>query len=620
MTESTPPIGSGASRASRDGEAVLAAALLGALDLGADLEALERLLLDYAIHPGGLGARDAVLLAWNPAAGTFRGRAAARTPSGDLGAMLDLTAVRPPDPDQQARDARWSLRRFAPDTLEPPAREAWASGGVAAAPAEGDDRLFAPGEMLHAATLRRGNEPCALLILAGAGHAPDVSAALERMAALASTALGAWMRTAAERRRARAAAALAEMTRASVSAMNVAEAFHLAARLASRTLTARGAAVWRGSGETLRLEVTHGPAGQRDRIARALSVHAESVWKSGVPRLIEPDGRHRTAPDDVHAVALVPLTAYGRIGGVIAAWDRAAAHPADPAAFDAADMEFLCTLGDVLALVLDQAGRFDALRASEHERSELRERVRHEERMAAVGELAARAAQEVRNPIASVAAFARRAHREMREDDPLREYVEIVMLEIERIGRIIGDQAALSDPGAPRLRIENLNGVVQRALQAEGEALVRRRIRLMKKLGADLPPLLLDPARMERVVGNIVARALDATPVGSRLRVETRRSGSHAVLEVSHDGRHDPGEMMEELFAPFAPGRERAGVGLGVARQIIREHGGEVRVRSDAEWSTVMTLTLPIAGNDDRRAPGDRRRLRNDRRRARETA
>jgi signal transduction histidine kinase len=343
------------------------------------------------------------------------------------------------------------------------------------------------------------------------------------------------------------------------------------------------------------------------------------VVRTSAPRVTEPDARAATDAD-LQAVALVPLTSYGRTGGVIGVWDRTALHPADPAGFDAADMEFLHSLGDLLALVLDQAGRFDALRASEHERTELRARVRHEERMAAVGEMASRAAQEVRNPIASVAAFARRAHNEMREDDPLREYVEIVMLEIERIGRIIGDQAALSDPVAPRLRVENLNAVVQRALQGEGEALVRRRIRLMKKLSSDLPPLLLDPERIERVVSNIVARALDVTPLGSRMRVETRRAGGYAVLEVSHDGHHDVGQMMEELFAPFAPGRESAGVGLGVARQIIHEHGGEVRVRSDAEWSTVLSLTLPILENDDRRRPGERRRPRGDRRRARETA
>jgi signal transduction histidine kinase len=333
------------------------------------------------------------------------------------------------------------------------------------------------------------------------------------------------------------------------------------------------------------------------------------------PRLIEP--AEDAAGVAGEAAAVVPLVAYGRCVGALAVWERVALHPAEPRGFEAADVQFIHTLADLLAMVFDQAGRFDALRAAEREREELRARVRREERLAAAGELATRAAREVRNPIASVAAFARRAHREMSEDDPLREYLEIVMHEVDRIDRITREQLALGETAVPRLRVENLNGVVGRVLQRCGEALVRRRIRLLKKLAADLPELLLDPQRIERVIENVVGQAVDAAPLGGRVRVETRRVGAFVVLETAHDGHLDPGALMEELFVPFAPNREAGGLGLGVARQIIHEHGGEIRVRSDVEWSTVLTLTLPVPDNNDRRRPGgDRRRPRRDRRQA----
>jgi signal transduction histidine kinase len=600
---------------------VFGAALLRALDLGLDGAPLERALLAYATHSEGLGFHDAALLVWNPDTRVFHGRAAARAEHGeDLATRLD--AAKPPhhDPDRQERDARWAMRRFTPETLETVARAAWTEGRVVTGVADGAGRLWGAGEPLQAVVLRRGNTPHGLLILAGARADADAAhGALDRAAAMTSAALGIEARGRSERRRETRAAALAEMARASVSAMNVAEALHLAARLAVRAAGARGSAVWRAHGETLRLEVTHGPAGQRERFARALAPEAEAAALTASPRVIEPAAEAR-GPDTPTVAGIVPVVAFGRTLGALAVWDRALTAPAESAAFGAADMEFLHTLADGLAMVLDQAARFDALRAAERERSELRARVRREERLAAVGEVAARAAEEVRNPIASVAAFARRAHREMKPDDPLREYVEIVLQEIERIDHIMGEQTALSDPGAPRLKVENVNGIVQRALQKAGEPLVRRRIRLIKKLGADLPALLLDPARIERVVENIVARALDAAPLGGRMRIETRRAGGYVVLEASHDGPHDAGALMEELFAPFAPGRESAGLTLGVARQIIREHGGEVRVRSDAEWSTVLTLTLPILENDDRRRGGERRLPRADRRVARETA
>jgi two-component system sensor histidine kinase TctE len=112
-------------------------------------------------------------------------------------------------------------------------------------------------------------------------------------------------------------------------------------------------------------------------------------------------------------------------------------------------------------------------------------------------------------------------------------------------------------------------------------------------------------------------------PIGGRVKVESRTVRDHAVVEISFDARRDPGALLEQLFVPFAPGAvsAHAGLGLAVADQIVREHGGEIRVRSDADWGASVMLTLPIRSNGDRRSAGpDRRQNRHDRRqRAAET-
>jgi signal transduction histidine kinase len=608
-----------ASDALLSGATPLDSALMRANDLGLDLEPIERALLDYVTHPEGLACAEAYLLVWNGAAEAFRGwgwsGAGTRL---TLEETLDVARPARPDPDRQEHVACLRRRTFDLESLDSVLRDAWASARAVTGRADRELNLWPASEWVWAVPLRGGSGPFGLLVVAGAPEHPDEArlALFERAATLVSAALSVQQRTHSERRRAQRAVALAEMVRASVSAMNVAEALHLATRLATRVTGARGSAAWRVHGDALRLEVTHGAAGQRERAARELMPRAHEAAFSMAPRMIEPG---RADIDDVvgaiESAGLVPLVAYGRPLGALAAWERTTFHPAEPRGFEAADMEFLHTLGDMLAMVLDQAARFDALRAAEREREELRARVRREERLAAAGELASRAAREVRNPIASVAAFARRAHREMREDDPLREYLEIVLQEIDRIDRITGEQLALSEARPPRLAVENLNAIVARVLQRSGEPLIRRRIRLLKRLATDLPPLLLDPERIERVVENIVAQALDAAPPGGRVRIETREAGGFVVLEAAHDGTQDHGALMEQLFTPFAPSRDSGGVGLGVARQIIREHGGEIRVRADAEWSSMLTLTLPVLDNDDRRRPGgDRREPRRDRR------
>jgi signal transduction histidine kinase len=170
------------------------------------------------------------------------------------------------------------------------------------------------------------------------------------------------------------------------------------------------------------------------------------------------------------------------------------------------------------------------------------------------------------------------------------------------------------DPAA--FKVQNLNTLVQEALERTGQTLVRRRIRLMKKLSSEIPSLLLDGLRVHHVLGNLLDNALESVAVGGRIRVETRKVGQHIVVEVAHDGPRGPGEALDQMFAPFAAGRPGTpAVGLGVAQQIVREHGGEVRVRSEGEWGTVVAFTVPVAGNQDRRvAMHDRRHTKNDRR------
>src|SRR6185503_12949052 len=190
------------------------------------------------------------------------------------------------------------------------------------------------------------------------------------------------------------------------------------------------------------------------------------------------------------------LVAYGTTRGAIAVYDRVSVHPSEPVAFDAIDSGFVATLADQLALAIDQARRSEATRKVEQRCEELQRQLARRERLAALGEMAAQVAHEVRNPLASIGAFARRAHRQLAEDDPGREYLEIVIRESERLERMVGEQLQYATLQRPRLKLESMNSVVQEALQAAGERMVRRRVRLLKKLSPDLPPLLLDSERI----------------------------------------------------------------------------------------------------------------------------
>ena len=572
--------------------------------------ALSQALIAIAQQADGPVFDRAHVLDWDESRDELRGWESALEPSRAEGA-LSATAPR--------------AIAFGAERLSGAAAEAWQGGRSAIGSAGPSETPWRGAAEIGALVLGTSERRAGLLIGEWRTPAGDEARALrfERFAREGAALMRAVERAGLERRRARHAGAVAELARASVSALNLAEALHLVARLAAEATGSRGSAVWRAMPDgTLRLEVTFGIAGERERLARGLHSLALSCVTRGAAmvrdRATEESLIEAEVAAQIRNVAILPVRAYGRELGAIGLYDRSPRGALEPVRYDEVELTALATLGDALALLLDQAGRFDEVRRLELQGRELQARIAREERLATLGELAGRVASEARNPLASIGAFARRVHRELPESTPHREYLEIVIRETERLERLVGSPLE-SLPGEPlRLEVQNLNDVVQDALRVSGEALVRRRMRLVKKLAPDLPPLLLDAERVKLAITNVLAQALETAPVGGRMRVESRRAGGFAIVELAHDGPRDPGDILEQVFVPFASRADGGGatLGLAMAQQVIHAHGGEIRARAEAEWTSVVSLTLPIQANEDRRRPrGDRRQARPDRRR-----
>ena len=619
----------------------LSAAVLSA----GDEPSVLRRLAPLAALPEGLGFGRAFLLLADAERAVLAGRAATgpsdevearRMPPGgdDLEDLLDsLTddALESAAPELTAR-----VRGLALPLTEgiDPVVDLFLEGGAARFDREtcGAWRNALGVDGFLAATVVAFGRPVALLVADhGFGRTPLGDAELEQLDGLTRVAGLAIERARLESERTERAAQLAtleELAKSAIAPSSLRSELALVVRAGAQALSCRGAVLWRvapvqkGNGQAgLVLETVHVSDERVDplRRAEALEPLARAAVRHKAARAIADAASDAhldpAAVRGVGAVYVSPLLMPSGPIGVIAFFGPAPRALSEPTAFDREDARVAEAMVAQAAAVLAQAQLSDRVREAESRLAELAKHVASNERLAALGAIAARAAEEAQHPLASIGGFARRVHRGLAADDPNREYVEIILRESDRLERLLAEHRQFASLSRPRLALESVNQILTGALTGLSDGMVKRRVRLLKKLAPDVPQLLLDAEKIRQVVKNMLEHALESVPQGGRIKVETRKSQGYVVVEIASDAPPLSGDMLEQLFVPFATSRKGGDpVGLALAQQVVQSHGGEIRVRAEGDWGVIFSFTLPVVENADRRARQDRRGVKMDRR------
>lgn len=394
------------------------------------------------------------------------------------------------------------------------------------------------------------------------------------------------------------------------------------ARVAAQAVGASHAAFWvkEPRGRALRLECVHGPEDTPENTAVAgelLPLAEACAYRRESPLLDRAsfDPRMGSAGRQAGPVAGSPLVILDRSRGALLVFGRAANPSQDAASFTREEHEVVSLYAGLAALLVERAELAIRVQEAEQRVEDLRSQALRTEGLAQLGDVSVRLAREMTNPLASINGFARRVHRALEEGEPNREYLEIVIREGERLERMVAEHLQFASLSKFRLGLASVNHIVQESLQRLSSDVARKRVRLLKKFSPEIPAMLLDADKMGQAVGNVLANAIEGVPQGGCVKVETRVERGHVVVETAHDGPAVAGELLDQLFVPFATGgRAGPGLGLAVAQRIVRDHGGEIGVRREGDWGQVMSLHLPVIGNEDRRHGRDRRRWSGDRR------
>jgi two-component system, NtrC family, sensor histidine kinase HydH len=231
-------------------------------------------------------------------------------------------------------------------------------------------------------------------------------------------------------------------------------------------------------------------------------------------------------------------------------------------------------------------------------RLQQREReVRRAERLAALGQLAAGVAHEIRNPLTSVILLLETCRKDPDAGGLTEEDLDLIEQELHRIERSLQTFLDYSRPPEPQRAPTELGSVVRDALPLVRSRADQQRVKIEVDLSSGPVPLHADAAQLRQVVLNLLLNALDALPGGGRVNVTVGRSvGDMAEIIVADSGLGISAEQLSRLFEPFASTKDTGlGLGLVVSKRIVEDHSGTIHGSNRPAGGACFTVRLPVA-------------------------
>ncbi len=261
-----------------------------------------------------------------------------------------------------------------------------------------------------------------------------------------------------------------------------------------------------------------------------------------------------------------------------------------------------CKLADScavhLAVILEHVRLYDDLKQSYDELAHTQAELVKHERLAALGELAAVMAHEVRNPLGVLFNSLTRLKHLLQPKGESELLLKIMGEEADRLNRIVSDLLDFARPYEPMKKPIALEATLASAIDAAFSAVPGSSARVVTEFPAELPRFQIDEHLVRQAFINLVVNALQAMPRGGTVTVralpEERDGQLWARIEVRDEGVGIPAETAERIFLPFFTTKATGtGLGLAVVKRIIDAHHGEVTMRARPEGGTTFTVLLP---------------------------
>lgn len=222
--------------------------------------------------------------------------------------------------------------------------------------------------------------------------------------------------------------------------------------------------------------------------------------------------------------------------------------------------------------------------------------VRRSDRLAALGQLSAGLAHELRNPLGTIRASAEMLSRSVPADNEVaREVAGFIASEVDRSNSLVTRFLEFARPMQLKLAPSDISEVLDRAVTLVERDAPQHRVTFYKNYSPDLAPFPFDAELMERVFYNLLLNAAQASNEGGAVTLKTRRLDGMAEVAVIDRGPGIDPKIREQIFNPFFTTKsDGVGLGLAIVSKIVDEHGGRMAVESEPGRGSVFRVLLPI--------------------------
>jgi PAS domain S-box-containing protein len=233
----------------------------------------------------------------------------------------------------------------------------------------------------------------------------------------------------------------------------------------------------------------------------------------------------------------------------------------------------------------------------------IQEEILRMDRLVSLGKLASGIAHELRNPLAGIKTTAQALGEEMNGDDSRREYLHRITKEIDRLNDLLKTFFSFAKPQNLNLVHCHIKDIINEIIPFLIKEIADKGIRFSETYHPQLPKVEVDKTQMHQVFLNLFLNAIQAMPNGGELRIEANpvisRSSAGSQqnfikVVISDSGRGIPPQIVHKIFDPFFTTKSKGiGLGLSITYQIIKKHGGTIKVDSQWEKGTSFVINLP---------------------------